>query len=88
MGYSFPGGACGKELACRCRRVKRRRFRAQVGEELLEEGTSPLSFPLYLPGESHGQIFIHSSVSGHFGFSQALAITHSAAVNTGLHMSF
>ena len=45
-------------------------------------------FPVFLPGESHGQIFIHSSVGGHFGFSRALAIINSVAVNTGLHVSF
>ena len=32
--------------------------------------------------------FIHSSVDGHLGFSQVLAIVNSAAVNSGLHVSF
>ena len=33
-------------------------------------------------------LFIHSSVDGHLGFSQVLAIVNSAAVNSGLHVSF
>ena len=33
-------------------------------------------------------VFIHSSVSGHFGAFQVLAIVRSAAVNTGVHVSF
>ena len=33
-------------------------------------------------------IFIHSSVSGHLGGFQALAIESSSAVNIGLHVSF
>ena len=32
--------------------------------------------------------FIHSSVDGHLGFSQVLAIVNSAAVNNGIHVSF
>ena len=32
--------------------------------------------------------FIHSSVDGHLGFSQVLAIVNSAVVNNGIHVSF
>ena len=33
-------------------------------------------------------LFIHSSVNGHLGCFHVLSIVNSAAVNTGLHMSF
>ena len=32
--------------------------------------------------------FIHSSVDGHLGCFQVLAIVNSAAVNNGIHVSF
>ena len=32
--------------------------------------------------------FIHSSVDGHLGFFHVLAVVNSAAVNTGVHVSF
>ena len=36
----------------------------------------------------HHNFFIHSSVDGHPGCFHALAIVDSAAVNTGVHVSF
>ena len=33
-------------------------------------------------------VFLHSSVSGHLGGFQVLAIVSRAAVNTGVHISF
>ena len=32
--------------------------------------------------------FIHSSVDGHLGYFHVLAVVNSAAVNTGVHVSF
>ena len=33
-------------------------------------------------------LFIHSSVDGHLGYFQVLAIINSAAMNNGIHVSF
>ena len=49
----FPGGASGKELACQCRRHKRRGFDPWVGMIPWRRAWQPT--PVFLPGESHGQ---------------------------------
>ena len=49
----FPGGASGKEPACRCRRCKRRRFSTWVQKICWR--TASQSTPVFLPGESLGQ---------------------------------
>ena len=36
----------------------------------------------------YGFFFIHSSVNGHLDYFHVLAIMKSAAVNTGVHVSF
>jgi len=36
----------------------------------------------------HHNFFIHSSVNGHLGCIHVLATANSAAMNTGVHMSF
>ena len=36
----------------------------------------------------HSIFFYHSSVSGHLGYFHVLATVYSAAMNTGLHVSF
>ena len=50
---SFPGGASGKELACQCRRHKRRGFHPWVGKVPRRRAWQPT--PMFLPGESQGQ---------------------------------
>ena len=49
----FPGGARAKELACQCRRRKRRRFDPWVGKIPWRRKWQPT--PVFLPGESRGQ---------------------------------
>ena len=49
----FPGGTCGKEPSCQCRRRKRRRFNPWVGKIPWRMAWQPT--PVFLPGESHGQ---------------------------------
>ena len=49
----FPGGASGKELACRCRRCKRREFNPWVWKIPWRRARQPT--PVFLPGEAHGQ---------------------------------
>ena len=50
---AFPGGACGKELACQFRRCRRPRFDPWVGKIPWYRAWQPS--PVFLPGESHGQ---------------------------------
>ena len=49
--HGFPGGASGKELACQCRRHRRRRFDPWVRKIPRRRKWQQVS----LPGESHGQ---------------------------------
>ena len=51
IGWGFPGGASGKEPACRRRRRQRRRIPGL--EDPLEKEMQPTL--VLLPGESHGQ---------------------------------
>ena len=46
----------------------------------------PSNIPLYI--FIYCILFIHSSVSGHLGCFQVLAVVNSAAVNIGVHVSF
>ena len=50
----FPGGASGKESACQCRRHKRCGFDPWV--ENIPWRTAWKPTPVFLPGESHGQM--------------------------------
>ena len=49
----FPGGTCGEEPTCQCRRQKRRGFDPWVGKIPWKRAWQPT--PGFLPGESHGQ---------------------------------
>ena len=48
-----PGGASGKQPACRCRRPKRHRFDPWIGKIPWRSVWQPS--PAFLPGDSHGQ---------------------------------
>jgi len=52
-GKGFPGGMSVKELACWCRRCKRRGFSPWVRKIPWRRAWQPT--PVFLPGESHGQ---------------------------------
>ena len=49
----FPGGACGKESTCQCRRYKRRGFNCWVGNIPWRKKWQ--SAPVFLHGKFHGQ---------------------------------
>ena len=49
----FPGGASGKESACRCRRHKIPKFDLWVGKIPWRREWQPT--PVFLPGKFHGQ---------------------------------
>ena len=49
----FPAGTSGKELTCKCRRHKRRRFSPWVRKIPWRRAWQPTL--VLLPGESHGQ---------------------------------
>ena len=51
--WDFTGGASGKESACQCRRLKRRRFSPWVGKIPWRRKWQPT--PVFLPEESHGK---------------------------------
>jgi len=59
LGCTSPGPGLprwplvGKELACQCRRHKRRRFNPWIGKIPWRRKWQPT--PVFLPGESHGQ---------------------------------
>ena len=53
MAMGFPGGASGKEPACRCRRQKRCGFDPWVKKIPWRRAWQPT--PVFLPGKSHGQ---------------------------------
>ena len=52
-GWSFPGGATGKEPACHCTRRGGREFDPWVRKIPWKRAWKPT--PVFLPGESHGQ---------------------------------
>ena len=49
----FPGGASGKESACKCRIGRRYEFSPQVGKIPWRRKWQPT--PVFVPGELHGQ---------------------------------
>ena len=49
----FPGGTCGKEPTCQCRRHKRHEFDPWVGKIPWRRAWQPT--PVFLPGETYGQ---------------------------------
>ena len=49
----FPGGTSGKESACQCSRLKRRRFDSWVRKIPWRRSSQPT--PVFLPGEFHGE---------------------------------
>ena len=51
--YCFPDGTSVKELACQCRRHKRRGFHPWVGKVPRRRAWQPT--PVFLPGGSQGQ---------------------------------
>ena len=63
MSRGFPGGASGKEPACKCRRHKRHRFDPWVGKIPLEEGmathSSILAWRIPLTEEPGGLHTVH-----------------------------
>ena len=58
----FPGGTSGKELARQCRRPMRSGFKPWVRKILWRTAQQPT--PVFLPGESHGQILAGYSLQG------------------------
>ena len=73
--WSFPGGASGKEPACRCRRHKRSGFDPWVGKiPWRKKWQSTL---IFLPGTSHGQrSLVGCSPKGPKSQTEATSHTH------------
>ena len=64
MIVGFPGGAVGKEVACRCRTPKRQEFDPWVGK--IPWRRKWQLTPVFLPGGSHGQrVLVGCSPQGH-----------------------
>ena len=55
LSKGFPGGACGKELACKCRRHKRYGFDPLMQVRKIPWWKAWQPTPVFLPGESNGQ---------------------------------
>ena len=51
--WGFPGGASGKEPACKCRSYKKLKFDPWVRKILWRKEWQPT--PVFLPGKSHGE---------------------------------